>query len=447
MLNLPSIDKHDAEPVSAENAAYQKSLVYRADDYSSLRFKLLQHLEEAFPNWNRMLADKQGEKDFGVALIELFSYMADVLGFYQNCRANESFLRTATLQASLIELCELIDYRIPPGASAAALQAFFCKAGQSGTIPSGFKIKTKPLPGAEALVFETSEGLDASADLNTLFLKGYNRSELHLSELGAPAESTVLLDQGYSGLKSGQFVVITAPGKNPVALRLLAVEDEGVKRRLRWKPGELPAGLNLPLASVVILGKPKQQMKLAASVLADEIAAGQNSVAVDVPHVFHTSHHHHHHHHHPAVFISGGFRQAANILRVRNNVVFWAPAFNLQLRRSETTIYSAAELMLTVFYSLRPADTAVEHGPAGLTVGDSIILRDSSNAFLTQVSGVTGSSFTLADPLLQGFPNGAQMFRVSLPDPDMGSAGSHFTAELAMRLALNVTTLVLDKTY
>ncbi|MBZ5525810.1 MAG: hypothetical protein LAP21_26610, partial [Acidobacteriia bacterium] len=263
MLNLPSIDKHDAEPVSAENAAYQKSLVYRADDYSSLRYKLLQHLEEAFPNWNRMLADKQGPQDFGVAMIEMFSYMADVLGFYQNCKANEAYLRTATLQGSLIDLCALIDYRIPPGASGVALQAFLCKPSQSGTIPVGFKVKTKPQPGATALVFETAENLDASAELNQLFLKGYNRSDLHLSVTGAPAESTVLLDQAYAGLKSGQFVVITAPNKHADALRLLAVEDESGKRRLRWKPGELPANQNLLVADVVILGKPKQQMKLA----------------------------------------------------------------------------------------------------------------------------------------------------------------------------------------
>src|SRR5258708_7010843 len=222
MLNLPSIDKHDAEPVSAQNPAYQKSLVYRADDYSSLRFKLLQHLEEAFPNWNHLLADKTGPQDFGVAFIEMFSYMADVLSFYQNCKANESFLRTATLQASLIELCELIDYRIPPGASASALQVFLLKPGQSGTIAAGFKIKNKPQPRAQALVFETSEDLEATADLTHLFLKGYNVSDLHLSETGVPAESTVLLDQAYSGLKSGQFVVVTCPGRNSEALRLLA---------------------------------------------------------------------------------------------------------------------------------------------------------------------------------------------------------------------------------
>jgi hypothetical protein len=446
MLNLPSIDKHAAEPISAENAAYQKSLLYRADDYSSLRYKMLQHLEEVFPNWNRMLADKQGPQDFGVALIELFSYMGDVLGFYQNCRANEAFLRTATLQGSLIDLCSLVNYSIPPGASAGSLQAFLCKPGQSGTVPAGFKIKTKPQPGADALVFETSQNLDVSSDLNQLFLKGYNRSELHLSELGAPAESTVLLDQAYAGLKSGQFAVITAPGKNAVPLRLLSVEDDSGKKRIRWKAGELAANLNLPLATVVILGKAKQQMKLADGARADEIAAGQNSVAVDDPHVLHRSHHPHHHHH-PVAFVSDGFKQAANILHLKNHVAFWAPTFNLQLRRSETTIYSADELMLTYHHALHPADTVIDHWPAGLAAGDSIIFRDASNAFLTQVSGIANGSFTITDPLQQGFPHGAQVFRVYLPDAETGDKGKHHTAVSPVRLAPTVTKLVLDKTY
>ena len=101
MLNLPSINAHDAEPITAQNAAYQSKLVYRSDDYSSLRYKLLQHLEDAFPNWNRMLANKQGEPGFRCCTDRDVSYVADILGFYQDCRANEAYLRTATLQASL----------------------------------------------------------------------------------------------------------------------------------------------------------------------------------------------------------------------------------------------------------------------------------------------------------------------------------------------------------
>src|SRR5258708_1248242 len=402
MLNLPSIDKHDAEPVSAETAAYQKSLVYRADDYSSLRFKLLQHLEEAFPNWNRMLADKQGDQDFGVALIELFSYMADVLGFYQNCRANESFLRTATLQASLIELCELIDYRIPPGASAAALQAFFCKASQSGTIPTGFKIKTKPLPGAEALVFETFEDLNASADLNTLFLKGYNRSELHLSELGAPSESTVLLDQGYSGLKSGQFVVMTAPAKSPVALELLAVEDEGVKRRLRWKPGDLPANLNLPVADLKILGKAKQQMKPAESARADEITTGQTSVKVEDPSIFQLGWFFSSNFYCPVAFVSDGVRQPANLLSLNGNTISWSPGLNISLQRSNTRVYASHEE--AVCDPVQSGDQVLFVWSGSVAPGANILLFDFTNVALAQIATTFGNQYNLAEPLQQPFP-------------------------------------------
>jgi hypothetical protein len=443
MLNLPSIDKHDAEPLSAENAAYQTSLVYRPDDYSSLRYKLLQHLEEAFPNWNRMLADKQGPQDFGVAMIELFSYMADVLGFYQNCKANEAFLRTATLQGSLIDLCALIDYRIPPGASAGALQAFFCKAAQSGTIPTGFKVKTRPLPGAQALIFETTENLDASAGLNQLFLKGYNHSEAHLSVTGAPAESTVLLDQAYGGLKPGQFVVMTAPGKNPVPLRLLAVEDEAGKRRIRWKAGDLPANLNLPVATLNILGKPKQQMKPAQSLRADEITQGQTSVKVENHSIFHHGWFFMANFFCPVVFESDGFRQAAQLLFVNGDTISWAPGFNTSLQRSNTRIYASQEE--DVCNPVQAGDQSIARWIGGLAAGTHIILLDFRRVALAQIVADLTDSYSLAEPLQQGFPDGALIFSVQLPHE--GGAGQNFTGIKPLRFPANTHVLTLDKTY
>jgi hypothetical protein len=443
MLNLPGIEKHDAEPVSAENPPYQRSVVYRADDYSSLRYKLVSHLAEAFPNWNRMLADKRGEQDFGVAFIELFSYMADVLGFYQDCRANEAFLRTATLSSSLIDLCALIDYRTPPGASAAALQAFFCKAGQSGTIPAGFKVKTKPQPGAQALVFETSKDLDASDSLNQLFLQGYNRSELHLSETGVPAESTVLLDQAYAGLKAGQFVVMTCPGKNPIPLQLLAVEDENGKRRLRWKPGALPPGLNLPLADVEILGKPKQRMKLADSLRADEITAGQTSVRVETASIFPLGWFFFWNFYCPIVFVSDGVRQPAQLLSVNGHEITWAPGFNISLQRSTTSVYASQEE--DVCGPIAPGDQLLEVWVGSLQPGATIILFDLANVALARIAFSSGSSYTLAEPVQQAFPFGALIFEVKLPQGN--SAGQNFTAVSPVRLISSTQELVLDKTY
>src|SRR5215472_7558218 len=201
-LDLPSITSHDAQPLTAENAPYLTAIRYRPEDYSSLRYHLLLHLQDAFPQWNALSAQNQGEQDFGVTFIELFAYLGDILGFYQNLRANEAFLRTATLPGSLIELCRLIDYRLGPGASAISLQAFFCKDGKSGTVPKGFQVKTAGQTGPP-LVFETSADLDVSSALNTLHIYGYNRSDLFLSAIGVTPESSVLLDQGYAGLTSG----------------------------------------------------------------------------------------------------------------------------------------------------------------------------------------------------------------------------------------------------
>src|SRR5712692_5627542 len=255
-LALPSVADHDAQPLTAQNPPYERSITYRADDYSSLRYFLLLHLQDAFPQWNAFSAQNQGEQDFGVTFIEMFSYLGDILGFYQNARANEAFLRTATLPGSLLALCKLIDYRVGPGASATSLQAFFCKDGTSGTVPKGFQVKTSGQSGPP-LVFETSADLAASSALNTLHIYGYNRSDLFLSAIGATPESYVLLDQAYAGLTSGSFVVFTSPSQGAIPIQipiqLLAVTDEGTQRRIWWKPGDLAANLNLPVADVRIL--------------------------------------------------------------------------------------------------------------------------------------------------------------------------------------------------
>ena len=121
-LDLPSIRAHDAESVTAQNPPFRDRISYRGDDYSTLRYKLIAHLQDAFPGWNSAVADKQGTQDFGIVFTEMFSYAAEILGFYADCQANEAFLRTAVLPASLADLCQLIGYRPSAGASAAVLR-------------------------------------------------------------------------------------------------------------------------------------------------------------------------------------------------------------------------------------------------------------------------------------------------------------------------------------
>ena len=212
-MELPSIVEHNAEALTASNPPFLPRIHYRSDDYSTLRHKMLRHLEEAFPEWNATLAEKQGRLDFGVAFVELFAYLVEILSFYQDRRANEAFLRTAVLRGSIIDLCQLIDYHLAPGSSASTLQVFLLKEAEQGTVPSRFPVKTEPRDGRPALIFETARAIEADVVRNELRLFGFNRSTRRLNQPGFSREETVLLDQGYGGLKAASFVVFQAQEK------------------------------------------------------------------------------------------------------------------------------------------------------------------------------------------------------------------------------------------
>ena len=62
--------------------------------------------------------------DFTLGLIDAVACAADVLTFYQERLANESYLRTATERVSLQEMAKLIGYRLRPGVAAETWLAF-----------------------------------------------------------------------------------------------------------------------------------------------------------------------------------------------------------------------------------------------------------------------------------------------------------------------------------
>ena len=56
--------------------------------------------------------------DFTIALLDAAAVVLDILTFYQERLANESYLRTATQLDSLTQLSRLIGYQPAPGVSA-----------------------------------------------------------------------------------------------------------------------------------------------------------------------------------------------------------------------------------------------------------------------------------------------------------------------------------------
>jgi hypothetical protein len=71
---------------------------------------------EKLPEWQ----DFESEADFGNVLLQLFAHMGDILSYYQDRVANESFLGTAQTRRSIIHHLRLIGYKLATAAPASA---------------------------------------------------------------------------------------------------------------------------------------------------------------------------------------------------------------------------------------------------------------------------------------------------------------------------------------
>ena len=85
------------------------SVDYTGRDYYSLREALIARVQARIPEWNA-----SDPADFGVALIEAFSYLGDIIAFYIDRTANEVFLKTAVQRQSILNIAQTYGY-IPAG--------------------------------------------------------------------------------------------------------------------------------------------------------------------------------------------------------------------------------------------------------------------------------------------------------------------------------------------
>jgi phage-related baseplate assembly protein len=90
---------------------------YQARDAGALLAAMRALIPDTLPEWTGF----DSKVDFGTVLLELFAHMGDVIGYYADAVANESFLGTAQTRRSVIEHLRLIGYRLAPAAPAAAL--------------------------------------------------------------------------------------------------------------------------------------------------------------------------------------------------------------------------------------------------------------------------------------------------------------------------------------
>ncbi len=234
------------------------AVAYRIGNHADFRASLFAGLSDSrFKPLDRLLT--RDTDDFALGLADAFACAADVLSFYQERIANESWLRTAGERVSLQEMARLIGYRLRPGVAAETWLAFALEPPREPpanatkdpgafvtgipaevVLDTGLKVQSVPGPGEKPQTFETVETITARPEWNAM------RPWLSLPRVPALHDTHAWLQGVRTGLKPGDALLIVGaefdanPTSNRWDFRILSevVADAGRDRTyVAWKRG------------------------------------------------------------------------------------------------------------------------------------------------------------------------------------------------------------------
>src|SRR5271165_2882131 len=169
-------------PIAENNAPGLSAIAYRTGTWATFKESMLARLSSSdYPALAGL--KKRADDDFSIALLDASSVVLDILTFYQERLANESYLRTATQLYSLFQLSQLIGYQPSPGVSASVYLAFSLSAAtglplnptnQAISIPAGTTVQSVPAQGSKPQAFQTSAVILAKPDWNALAVQTGN---------------------------------------------------------------------------------------------------------------------------------------------------------------------------------------------------------------------------------------------------------------------------------
>ncbi len=211
---------------------------YVTKDYEGFRQGMLNQIPLLLPNWT-----DRSESDFGVVMVELFAYVADILSYYQDRVANEAYLPSATQRRSVVELLRLIDYRIDPGLAASVWLHLEASADVTvGGTSLPYRLKTAGVPGEPDQNFEITQEfslkqLNSGIDLTA--------SAVGLTALAAQTQS-IELKRADHALDEGRMIYFEEKRPQPDGsfkirrspiLQIIKIEPAAVDvDRITWLP-------------------------------------------------------------------------------------------------------------------------------------------------------------------------------------------------------------------
>lgn len=183
-------------PQGESNLPGLSAITYRTGVWASFRESMLARLSSSeYPALAQFKT--RDNDDFTTAFLDSSAVVLDILTFYQERLANESYLRTATQLTSLLWLSRLIGYQPSPGVAASTYLAFTLRAATglppnpnttAITIPAGSQAQSVPGQGQKPQAFQTSADILAKPDWNALpvqtgipWVPAVNQTQMYLA--------------------------------------------------------------------------------------------------------------------------------------------------------------------------------------------------------------------------------------------------------------------------
>lgn len=191
---------------------------YSSRDYASVFADLVQRIPLYLPEWT-----SQSNNDFGIVLLQMFAYVCDLLGYYEDRLAGEAFIQTATQPVSIINLASMLDYQPTLSVGSTVLLQITISPNVNGpiVIPAGSIFSTQASTSQASIPFATNVPLTiAGANAATPSLTGIvaatqgvtHAGEQVASSDGTPNQAYPLL---FNPVSADGFVVSVDLGLGP----------------------------------------------------------------------------------------------------------------------------------------------------------------------------------------------------------------------------------------
>lgn len=249
-------------PAPVFNRPGLSAIAYRVGAHAQFKETMLARLSASHQAALRGL-NTRDDDDFSIALLDAWATVADVLTFYQERIANESYLRTATERLSVLELARLIGYELRPGVAADTYLAFTLEdaPGAFGqainlsniaqgvpeapppiTVGTGVKVQSIPGPGEQPATFETVEAIEARVEWNAL------KPHLAQPQQLSTTMGSIVFQGTATNLKPGDKLLIDASnGREVLTVFKVAADDEAKTTRVDFEdPALSPASYQRP---------------------------------------------------------------------------------------------------------------------------------------------------------------------------------------------------------